>query len=103
MVREYLANRRVGGGVLRRQGVCAGGLLFLRQILRVVAKAAGVIAVVAVQSDSTASAAPTDEYSTTFAEMRGNPLDAEALNVAVTACDLDMAGEEAQASNIGIF
>src|SRR5262245_29718854 len=74
------------------EALATGGLLLLRQILCSVAKAAGVIAVVAVQSDSTASAAPTDEYSTTFAEMCGNPLDAEALNVAVTAHDFEAGG-----------
>ena len=85
------------------EALATGGLLLLRQILWSVAKAAGVIAVVAVQSDSTASAAPTDEYSTTFAEMRGNPLDAEALNVAVTAHDFEAGGGKAQISQVGIF
>src|SRR5262249_15113843 len=75
----------------------------LRQIVRAMAKAAGVIAVVAVQSDSTASAAATDKYSTMFAEMRRNPHNAEALHVTVTARDFDIAGEETQASDVGIF
>ena len=44
------------------EALATGGLLFLRQILRSVAIAAGVIAVAAEQSDSTTTAAATDEY-----------------------------------------
>ena len=75
--------------------------MFLRQILRSVTEAAGIIAVVAVQSDSTASAVAARQYSTMLAEMSRNPFDAKALNVAVAARNLDMISEEAQASNIG--
>jgi hypothetical protein len=68
-----------------------------------VAKAAGVIAVVAEQSDGTATAAAADQYSTMSAEMRRNPLDPKALNVAIAARDFDVASKKAQAGNAGIF
>ena len=67
------------------------------------AEAAGVIAVVAEQANSTATAAATDEYSTMSAEIRRNPYDAEALNVAVAARDFDMASKKPQAGDARIF
>ena len=42
------------------EAFATGGFLLLRQILRLVAKAAGIIAVMAVQSDSTVTAAAAD-------------------------------------------
>jgi hypothetical protein len=83
--------------------LATGGLLFLRQILRPVAKAASVIAVVVEQSNSTATAAAADEYSTMFAETRSDPFNTKALKVAVTARDFDMASKKTQAGDAGIF
>ena len=52
-------------------------------------EAAGVIAVVTKQSNSTATAAVADEYGTVFTETCSDPHNAEALNVAVTAHDFE--------------
>jgi hypothetical protein len=78
-------------------------IVFLRYVERPVAKAAGVIAVVAEQSDSTATAAAADQYSTMFAETGPNPYDAKALDVTVAAHDFEARGREPQIGKIGIF
>ena len=74
----------------------SGGVLLLRQILRPVTEAAGIIAVVAIQSDSTATAVAAHQYRARSTKPCLDPHDAEALNVAVAARNLDMISEEAQ-------
>src|SRR5262249_20423136 len=85
------------------EALATGGLLLLRQILRLVAKAAGVIAVVAVQSDSAVTAGAGDKDSTMLGQIGRNPLNAEALKVAVTTHDFEARSGKPQISQVGIF
>ena len=67
------------------------------------AVAAGVIAVMAEQSNSTAAAAAADQYRTMFAETRPDPHNTEALNIAVAAHDFEAGGGKPQIGKIGVF
>ena len=86
----------------RCEALATSGLLFLRQILRSMAKAAGIIAVFAKYSNSTATAAATYKYSTMLAEIGGYPLDAEDLAAVVVVNYFDAAIGEPHVPHLGI-
>ena len=65
--------------------------------------AAGVIAVMAEQSDSAAGAAAADKYRTMFAETCFDPFNAEPLSVAVAAHDLEPGSGQPQIGEVGVF
>src|SRR5262245_12508356 len=55
------------------------------------------------QSNSTTTAAAADQYGTMLAKTCAYPHNAEALNVAIAACDFDVLGKEAQASDVRVL
>ena len=77
--------------------------MLLREVLRPVTMAAGVIAVVAKQSDSTAGAAAADQYRARSTKACSDPHDTKALDVAIAARYFDMTGEKAQTGDGRIF
>jgi len=68
-----------------------------------VAIAAGVIAVMAKQSDSAIAAAVADQYSAMFTETGPDPLDTKVLDVTIAAHDFECGGGKPQIGEIGIF
>ena len=83
------------------EAFATGALLLLRQVLRSATEAAAVVAVMAVQSDSTVTTAAADEYSTMLAEIGRNPLNSEALNVTVTTHDFEARSGQPQIGQVG--
>lgn len=65
--------------------------------------AAGVIAVMAKQSNSAATAAAADQYGAMFAEARLDPDNTEALEMAVAAHDFERGCGKPQVGEIGVF
>ena len=74
----------------------------LAHVDRSMAGLAGIHAISSKQSDSAVTAEAYEDCAG-FSQARPDPYDAEALDVAIAACDFDMTGKQAQTGDVGIF
>jgi hypothetical protein len=85
------------------QALAGDAVLLLRGIARPMAMSAGVTAIMTEQANSAATAVVADEYSTMLTEIGRNPYYTEALNVTVTAHDLECGSRKPQIGKVGVF